>query len=91
MPKFLVETEKDKMAEEMKRNIIQMGMKWDDYLKHIKKTEEELKKDWEKDAVKRVKYGLILDEMTADAKIELAPEELEKETAAMLAYHKNLG
>ena len=91
MPKFLVEAEKDKMAEEMKRNIIQMGMKWDDYLKHIKKTEEELKKDWEKDAVKRVKYGLILDEMTADAKIELVPEELEKETAAMLAYHKNLG
>ena len=37
MPKFLVEAEKDKMAEEMKRNIIQMGMKWDDYLKHIKK------------------------------------------------------
>ena len=91
MPKFLVEAEKDKMAEEMKRNIIQVGMKWDDYLKHIKKTEEEIKKDWEKDAVKRVKYGLILDEMTADAKIEVPPEELEKETAAMLAYHKNLG
>ena len=68
MPKFLVEIEKDKMAEEMKRNIAQMGMKWDDYLKHIKKTEEEIKKDWEKDAIKRVKYGLILDEMTADAK-----------------------
>ena len=91
MPKFLVEAEKDKMAEEMKRNIIQVGMKWDDYLKHIKKTEEEIKKDWEKDAVKRVKYGLILDEMTMDAKIEVPPEELEKETTAMLAYHKNLG
>ncbi|MEK7069739.1 MAG: hypothetical protein AAB962_01645, partial [Patescibacteria group bacterium] len=44
-----------------------------------------------KDAIKRVKYGLILDEMTEDAKIELAQEELEKETTAMLAYHKNLG
>ena len=37
MPKFLVEAEKDKMSEEMKRNITQMGVKWDDYLKHIKK------------------------------------------------------
>ena len=91
MPKFLVEAEKDKMAEEMKRNITQMGLKWDDYLKHIKKTEEELKKDWEKDAVKRVKYGLILDEMVEREKIEAPAEELEKETAAMLAYHKNLG
>ena len=91
MPKFLVEAEKDKMAEEMKRNITQMGLKWDNYLKHIKKTEEELKKDWEKDATKRVKYGLILDEMAEKEKIEVAPEELEKETAAMLEYHKNLG
>ena len=58
MPKFLVEMEKDKMAEEMKRNIAQMGMKWDDYLKHIKKTEEELKKDWGKRCRKKGKIRL---------------------------------
>jgi len=91
MPKFLVEAEKDKMAEEMKRNIAQMGLKWNDYLKHIKKTEEELKKDWEKDAVKRVKYSLILDQMAEQEKIEIPAEELEKEAAAMIEYHKNLG
>ena len=91
MPKFLVEAEKDKMAEEMKRNIAQTGLKWDDYLKHIKKTEEELKNDWEKDAVKRVKYGLILDQMAEQEKIEIPAEELEKETAAMIEYHKNMG
>ena len=91
MPKFLVEEEKDKMAEEIKRNIAQTGLKWDDYLKHIKKTEEELKNDWEKDAVKRVKYGLILDQMTEQEKIEIPAEELEKEAAGMIEYHKNLG
>ena len=91
MPKFLVEKEKEKMAEEMKRNIAQMGLKWDDYLKHIKKTEEEIKKDWEKDAAKRVKYGLILDQMAEQEKIEAPAEELEKEAAAMIEYHKNLG
>ena len=90
MPKFLVEAEKDKMAEEMKRNIAQTGLKWDDYLKHIKKTEEELKNDWEKDAIKRVKYGLILDQMAEQEKIEIPAEELEKEAAAMSEYHKNL-
>ena len=91
MPKFLVEAEKDKMAEETKRNIAQTGLKWDDYLKHIKKTEEELKNDWEKDAIKRVKYGLILDQMAEQEKIEIPAEELEKEAAAMMEYHKNLG
>ena len=91
MPKFLVKAEKDKMAEEMKRTIAQMGLKWEDYLKRVKKTEEELKKDWEKDAAKRVKYGLILDQMTEQEKIEIPAEELEKEAAAMIEYHKNLG
>ena len=91
MPKFLVEAEKDKMAEEMKRNIAQTGLKWDDYLKHTKKTEEELKKDWEKDAIKRVKYGFILDQITEQEKIEIPAEELEKEAAAMMEYHKKLG
>lgn len=91
MPRFLVETEKDKMIEEIKRNIKQTGLKWDDYLKHIKKTEEELKKDWEKDAVRRVKYGLVLDEMAEKEKIEIPAGELEKETTAMIEYHKNLG
>lgn len=91
MPKYLIDLEKDKMLDEMKRNIIQMGMKWEDYLTHIKKTEDELKKDWEKDAVKRVKYGYILDEMTEKEKIELSPEELDKEINAMVEYHKKLG
>lgn len=91
MPKFLVEAEKDKMAEEMKRNIAQTGMKWDDYLKHLKKTEEELKKDWEKDAEKRVKYGLVLDLMVEKEKIAIPDEELEKQAVAMAEHYKNLG
>lgn len=91
MPKYLIDLEKDKMLDEMKRNISQMGMKWEDYLTHIKKTEDELRKDWEKDAVKRVKYGYILDEMTEKEKIELSPEELDKEINAMVEYHKKLG
>lgn len=91
MPKYLIDLEKDKMLDEMKRNITQMGIKWEDYLNHSKKTEEELKKDWEKDALKRVKYGYILDEMTEKEKIELLPEELEKEISAMIEYHKKLG
>ena len=37
----------------------------------------------------KIQY-LILDTMVENEKIEVSPEELEKETAAMLAYHKNL-
>ncbi|RJQ32816.1 hypothetical protein C4572_00405 [Candidatus Parcubacteria bacterium] len=91
MPKYLIDLEKDKMMDEMKRNITQMGLKWEDYLNHIKKTEEELRKDWEADAAKRVKYSLVLEEITEKEKIEVPEEDLEKEVNAMIEYHKNLG
>lgn len=91
IPKYLIDLEKDKMEEEMKRNIEQMGMKWEDYLKHVKKTEDELKKDWEKEAQKRVKIGLIIEEMTEKEKIEVPNDELEKESDNMVEYYKKMG
>ena len=38
IPKILIESEKNKMAEEMKQNVAQMGLKWEDYLNHLYKT-----------------------------------------------------
>jgi len=91
MPKVMIENEKDKMLEEMKHNMTSMGLKWEDYLAHIKKTEEELRTDWEKDAVKRVKFGLILEKIAETEKIEVPAEELEKEASAMIDYQKGMG
>lgn len=90
MPKCLIETEKEKIKGEIKRNIEQSGLKWNDYLNHLKKTEEEIMNDWEKEAVKRIKYGLILEEIAEKEKIEVADSDLEKEVNAMMEYHKNL-
>ena len=66
-----MEAEKDKMAEEMKRNIIQMGMKWDALFEAYQKTEEELKrKTGKKDAVKAGQIRLdFWTKMTADPKM----------------------
>lgn len=90
MPKYLIETEKEKIKEEIKRNIEQSGLNWGDYLNHIKKTEAEIMNDWGKEAAKRVKYGLILEEIAEKEKIEVADSDLEKEINAMMEYHKNL-
>ena len=91
LPRVLIEGEKEKMLGEMKVNTSDMGLKWEEYLAHIKKTEEDLKKDWEKDALKRVKLGLALHEIAEKEKIEVPEEELEKETRAALEYYKGLG
>lgn len=91
LPAVLIEGEKSKMLEEMKNNIVNMGLKWEDYLTHIKKKEEELKKDWDKDAIKRVKLGLALNEIAEKEKIGVPEEDLEKETNAAIEYYKGLG
>lgn len=79
VPRVLIESEKDKMLSEMKSKIIGMGLRWLDYLKHIKKTEVELKTSWEENAVKRVKYGLALYEMAEREGIKVSDGELNEE------------
>ena len=77
IPEILVEAEKNKMLEELKASINQFGLKWADYLAHIKKTEEELVNGWRQDAEKRSRYGLILREIANKENIEPTAEELD--------------
>lgn len=77
IPEILVEAEKNKMLEELRASIAQFGLKWADYLLHIKKTEEELINGWQQDAEKRSRYGLVLREIADKEKLEPAAEELE--------------
>lgn len=90
IPKILIEAEKNKMLEEIKFSMEQSGLKWEDYLSHLKKTEEELLMDWDKDALKRVKYGLALNEVAEREKIEVPQEELNKEAGKILAQYKGV-
>lgn len=91
LPKSLIEAEKRRMLEEMKANIAQMNLKWDDYLSNLKKTEEEIMQGWEEDAKKRIKFELILHEIAEEEKIEVPQEELDKEVDKLIEHYKLAG
>lgn len=76
IPEVMILAEQGKMLQEFQANIQDMGLKWDDYLAHMKKTEEELKKDWAADAVKRVRIGLMVDAVAQREKIEPREDEI---------------
>lgn len=78
IPEIMIEREKEKMLSELKSSITNMGGNWDEYLKHIKKSEEEMKKDWQKDAEKRLKYGLLLHQIAEQENIKPSEEELKQ-------------
>ncbi len=87
IPALLVEAEKQKMFSELKGSLSEMGLAWEHYLNHIKKTPEDLSKEWTGQAQKRVRYGLALREISRTEKIEVREDELEKETQYFLSRY----
>lgn len=88
IPDVLREREIEKMLEELKNGIEQMGMKWEDYLLHIKKTIEQLHDEWHDEAHKRVKIALSLHEIAHKEHIEPNAEEIEKKSNEFLRQFK---
>ena len=76
-----IEQELKKMLAELKHNIEQQGGKYDDYLVHIKKTEEDLSKEMKGDAEKRFQTSLIIKEITEEHKITVEEKDIELEIA----------
>lgn len=85
LPDLLIESETEKMLEEMKINVSNAGLPWDKYLEQAGKTEQALKKELRVSAEKRVKGALILREIAKQEKIEIADDELEKEMNVILS------
>lgn len=89
IPKILVQGEIDKMVTELKNMVAASGGEYNKYLESIKKTEEDLKKDFKGKAEKRAKYGLILREITKQEKIKAEDSEVEEEKKKTLASYQH--
>ena len=89
IPDILVERETEKMFNELKNGIEQMGMKWEDYLLHIKKTTDEMKGEWREEAEKRVRVGLALREIAVKENINPTAEEIQKRSDEFLRKYES--
>ncbi|NQV88169.1 MAG: hypothetical protein HQ402_01250 [Parcubacteria group bacterium] len=89
LPEILVEGELEKMMAQFKDDIEKMGLKYTDYLTHIKKTEEDLRKEWRENAEKKAKLQLILNKISVEENIKPEEEEVKKEMDHILEHHKD--
>ncbi len=85
LPDEMVEQELERMFAQMKHDITRFGGTWEEYLKHSNKTEENIKEDWRKDAVKRTMSQLVLAEISLLEKIKPTDVEVETELVRLLA------
>lgn len=80
VPEKMVEYEQARLFEDLKNQIAQnVKVDFGEYLKSIKKTEEEIKKSFKLDAEKRIKNFLVLRQISKTENIEVSNEELEVE------------
>jgi FKBP-type peptidyl-prolyl cis-trans isomerase (trigger factor) len=87
LPKVLLQAELEKMLAQFKDDVTRQGIKWEEYLKSIKKTETEIQTEWNPKAVDRVKAELIVVKIAEAEKLEPNTEELEKETKHLLSHY----
>lgn len=78
LPDVLIESELDKMVKELEVSLKNMGLELEVYLEKIKKTVEDLKKDWRDMAQKRLKAALALREIAAKEDMSISDEEIKE-------------
>jgi FKBP-type peptidyl-prolyl cis-trans isomerase (trigger factor) len=87
VPDILVDSELNKMLMQLKETIERAGMGFDDYSKHIGKTEEDMKKDFLPDAQKRAAMELALFEIGRQEKLNPSEEVINAEVDKLLAQY----
>lgn len=87
IPEIIIEGEIDRMLAQTKSDISRMGLNFDKYLEHLKKTEEDLRKELKPEAEKRSKIQLILDKIIQEEKITPNKEEMDKTVGELMKQH----
>lgn len=88
IPEVLVHNEAHRMVHEFEESIEQQGIKFEEYLKNIKKEEKDLEADFKPKALERVKTSLVVKEIADKENISATEDELKMETEKILAQVK---
>lgn len=87
LPEILIESEIEKSLAQMKDDITRMQGKWEDYLTHTKKTEDDLRKDLRESSEKKAKIQLIFNKIAEAEKIEPDKTILENEVKEIMSHY----
>ena len=88
IPSGMVDMEVDHMIQDISQRLSYQGLKLDQYLKMIGKTEEEVRKEYEPQAIEAIKSRLTLEAIRKAEKIEASEEEIKEKLEVMA---KNYG
>lgn len=89
IPEILIQSETDKIMYRLQADITNAGLKFEDYLKQINKTEIDLRNEWRSEAEKRAKLQMIIHTISEKEKLSPTKEEIEKDVIQITTMYKD--
>lgn len=89
LPQVMIDAEINQMLAQMNDDLTRAQLKMEDYLGHIKKTQEDLVKEWTPSAEKRAKLQLVLNEIGKKESIVPDPSLVDHEVSNLLEHYKD--
>ena len=89
IPEILINSEIEKILYKLETDITGVGFKFEDYLKQINKTVEDLKSEFRADAEKRAKLQLIIHTIAEKENIKPTEEEIQKDVTSITTMYKD--
>src|SRR5690606_15951422 len=88
VPDVLIHEELQKMLDEFRGRVESMKMDFEEYLTTLKKTEDDLKKEWHTDAEKRAKMNVILPAIARKESLKPDQKEIDHEIKHLKEHYK---
>lgn len=89
IPEILIQSETDKIMYRLQADVTNAGFKFEDYLKQINKTENDLKTEWKPEAEKRAKVQMIIHNISERENLKPTEEEVEKDVLQITTMYKD--
>jgi trigger factor len=83
IPEVMVADRIEQMIQELAMSMEGRGLKLEDYLKFSNKTVEELREEYKETAAENVRTDLVLDAIAVEEKIEVTPDDMNREIFMM--------
>ena len=91
VPSGMIELETDNMLKDFEQRLAYQGLNLEQYLKMLGKTEEEIRKEYEPQAIEAIKSRLVLEAVIKAEKIEASEEEVKAKMEEMAkSYGKDV-
>ena len=89
LPQIMIDAEINQMFAQMEEDLTRANLKIDDYLGHIKKSREDLVKEWTPNAEKRAKLQLVLNAVAKQESVTPDPSIVDHEVSNLLGQYKD--